>query len=99
MRRSLVALALLGAVALAAAWALREPLPAEDAARRVALPAMAEAPAAPTVVASPALSSGLGHARPPDPEALREAPARQAAYDAEARPGEFVTPPNVSIAH
>ena len=48
---------------------------------------------------SPAPVSGLGHARPPDPATLRDAPERQAAYDAEAKPGEFVTPPNVSIEH
>jgi hypothetical protein len=51
------------------------------------------------VFSSPAPVSGLGHAQAPDPEALRDAPARQATYDAEAKPGEFVTPPNVSIEH
>lgn len=51
------------------------------------------------ILSSPAPVSGLGHAQAPDPEALRNAPTRQATYDAEARPGEFVTPPNVSIEH
>jgi hypothetical protein len=41
----------------------------------------------------------MSHARAPNPGSLRNAPGRQAAYDAEAKPGEFVTPPNVSIEH
>lgn len=51
------------------------------------------------ILSSPAPASGLGHAQPPNPETLRDAPGRQAVYDAEAKPGEFVTPPNVSIEH
>jgi hypothetical protein len=51
------------------------------------------------VHASPAPATGMSHARAPNPGSLRNAPGRQAAYDAEAKPGEFVTPPNVSIEH
>ncbi len=65
----------------------------------VILPESAAHAAPAAVAASPAPRSGLGHASPPDPEALRDAPHRQAVYDAEAKPGEFVTPPNVSIEH
>ena len=66
----------------------------------VQLPGSRATAATPLAIrASPAPMSGLGHDGPPDPEALRNAPARQAAYDAEAKPGEFVTPPNVSVEH
>lgn len=41
----------------------------------------------------------LSHREPPPASALANDPARQAAYDAEAKPGEFVTPPNISIEH
>ena len=40
--------------------------------------------------------SGLSHSAPPPLEELRGNPARQDAYDAEAQPGEFVTPPAVA---
>lgn len=52
-------------------------------------------PIAPSVAATPL----PGHATAPDPNLLAGDAARQAIYDAGARPGEFVTPPNVSIAH
>lgn len=55
---------------------------------------------APTVILeSSAPASGLSHGVPPDPASLRDAPHRQSIYDAEAKPGSFVTPPNVSIEH
>jgi len=87
-------------VAALVAWSGRPGGSASSPARSVQLPGAAAATSGLAAIqASAAPSSGLGHARPPDPAALREAPARQAAYDAEARPGEFVTPPNVSIEH
>lgn len=99
MRRAFAAVVGLGLIAGLAVWGLRpEPSPTPHA-RHVTLPPAAATHAAPGVAASPVPSSGLGHAQPPDPEALRDAPHRQAVYDAEARPGEFVTPPNVSIEH
>lgn len=36
---------------------------------------------------------------PPSPELLRDNRVGQAAYDASARPGDFVTPPSVSVEH
>jgi hypothetical protein len=36
---------------------------------------------------------------PPPPDRLRNNPQAQAAYDASAKPGDYVTPPNVSIEH
>jgi hypothetical protein len=54
---------------------------------------------------SPALQPGqvpvaaIPHTTAPDPRVLASDPARQAAYDAGAQPGEFVTPPTVSIEH
>jgi hypothetical protein len=41
---------------------------------------------------------GIDHERPPAPETLNTAQA-QRIYDATAEPGDFVTPPNVSIPH
>lgn len=55
---------------------------------------------APFATPSPALGrSGLPHDRPPDPAQLRDYRQAQAVYDAEAKPGDFVTPPSVSVAH
>ena len=99
MRRALAAIAGLGLIAGLAVWAQRPITYPASQARPVALPLVPIARATPGVTASPVPSSGLGHSRPPDPEALRDAPGRQATYDAEAKPGEFVTPPSVSIEH
>ena len=41
----------------------------------------------------------ITHDEPPDPELLRNAPAAQAYYDAAAEPGDYVTPPSVSVRH
>ena len=99
MRRALAAIAGLGLIAGLAVWGQRsDPTPAPQA-TPVTLPLAATAEAAPGVAASPVPRSGLSHVGPPDPDALRDAPHRQAIYDAEARQGEFVTPPNVSIEH
>ena len=43
--------------------------------------------------------SVIPHTTAPDPRVLASDPARQATYDTAARPGEFVTPPNVSVEH
>lgn len=88
-----------GALALAAAlaWFAAPSGSIRDEAGPIILPEpAAQAPPA-AVAASPEPTSGLNHAAPPAHETLRDAPARQALYDAEAQPGEFVTPPNVSI--
>ena len=50
----------------------------------------------------PSTTSGLArlsHRVAPNPEALANDARAQAAYDAAAQPGDFVTPPQVSIAH
>lgn len=99
MKRALAAVAGLAVLAGLAAWGLRPGPDAASQAHSVTLPRAAGASTAPAVAASPPPASGLGHGRPPDPEALRDAPHRQAVYDAEAKPGEFVTPPSVSIEH
>lgn len=39
------------------------------------------------------------HSTAPHPDTLANDVATQARYDAEAKPGDFVTPPSVSIAH
>lgn len=98
MKRALAALVLLGA-ASAGIWALRQGGPSLSSPGVVTIGPPAAISAPPAIVASPSPRSGLSHARAPTSEALRDAPERQAAYDAEARPGEFVTPPNVSIEH
>lgn len=36
---------------------------------------------------------------PPSPDLLRDNPQAQAAYDASAQPGDYVTPPSVSVEH
>lgn len=41
----------------------------------------------------------LSNSRPPPAAALASDPAAQAEFDSRAAPGEFVTPPSVSIAH
>jgi hypothetical protein len=43
--------------------------------------------------------SGLPHDRPPPLEALRDYSHAQSVYDQEAKPGDFVTPPAVSVEH
>jgi hypothetical protein len=43
--------------------------------------------------------SSTRHDIAPAPDRFLGAPHRQAIYDAEAKPGEFVTPPNVSVEH
>ena len=43
--------------------------------------------------------SGLSHATPPPLEVLRDYSHAQSVYDQEAKPGDFVTPPAVSIEH
>lgn len=43
--------------------------------------------------------SGLSHASPPPPEVLRDYSHAQSVYDQEAKPGDFVTPPAVSVEH
>ena len=82
-----------------AVWELRPGPSPMPQALPVMLPSATPGGVVPHVTPSPAPRSGLGHAQPPDPEALRDAPGRQATYDAEAKPGEFVTPPHVSIEH
>lgn len=99
MKGALAAIAGLGLIAGLAVWGQRPASYPASQARPVTLPLVPIARATPGVTASPVPSSGLGHSRPPDPEALRDAPQRQAVYDAEAKPGEFVTPPSVSIEH
>lgn len=55
----------------------------------------------------PSLSDGmneeaiapLSHRAPPPPAALANNPTAQSVYDAGAAPGDFVTPPSVSIEH
>jgi hypothetical protein len=56
----------------------------------------ASTPATPAAALDPQLHS---HAKPPPPAALADNVAAQATYDAQATPGDFVTPPSVSIAH
>jgi hypothetical protein len=41
----------------------------------------------------------IPHTTAPDPRVLASDPAKQATYDTAARPGEFVTPPIVSVEH
>lgn len=54
----------------------------------------------PQPTSSAQLASTLrAQARPPSPDLLRENPQTQAAYDASARPGDYVTPPSVSVEH
>lgn len=43
--------------------------------------------------------SGLRHDVAPDPALFREYRQLQTVYDQEAKPGEFVTPPSVSVEH
>lgn len=49
--------------------------------------------------ASGLVASGLSHRTPPPMVYLQDRPDIQAAYDAEAQPGDFVTPPAVSVEH
>lgn len=98
MMRTALAFGLLAGVLLAI-WALRPVAREERSAAAVTLQARPVAATEPTVFPTGVQTSKLGHEEPPDPEVLRNAPHRQAIYDAEARPGDFVTPPNVSIEH
>lgn len=43
--------------------------------------------------------SGISHDTPPPLEVLRDYSHAQSVYDQEAKPGDFVTPPAVSVAH
>lgn len=82
-----------------AIWALRPDEVSPVAPFAVTLKAAAPDALVPTVLPTAAPMSGLSHMVPPEPELLRGAPSRQATYDAEAEPGDFVTPPNVSVEH
>ena len=95
-----VLLALL-AVALAglAIWLLQPTPSRQRVPQLIAVNAPMASDPAPVIAATGQPRSGLTHARPPEPAVLRDAPARQALYDAEAKPGEFVTAPNVSEPH
>jgi hypothetical protein len=84
---------------LLAIWALRPVAREVRPAAAVTLQARPVTGTVPTVFSTGVQTSGLGHEEPPDPQALRNAPNRQAVYDAEAKPGQFVTPPNVSVEH
>lgn len=62
----------------------------------------AEAHPLPVSRATPSPSvggSGLRHDIAPDPRAFRDYGHLQTVYDQEAKPGEFVTPPRVSVEH
>ena len=69
------------------------------AANPIKVIATPEASFSPVVHATGVPQSYLSHTLSPDADVLRNAPDRQAIYDAEAIPGQFVTPPNVSEAH
>ena len=98
MMRATLAFAVLAAVLLAI-WAMRPSIPATGPAASAVTLQSTPIIAVPTVFPTGAQSSGLRHEEPPDPEVLRNAPRRQAIFDAEAKPGEFVTPPIVSVEH
>jgi len=68
----------------------------------VQLPAAAPSPPLSPNLATPTLeigAAGLSHKQPPPLEQLRDYRQRQAIYDQEAKSGDFVTPPAVSIEH
>lgn len=68
----------------------------------VVLPATSQGTSSPQPVAtSPATLGATLRASetPPSPDLLRDNPQAQAAYDASAKPGDFVTPPSVSVEH
>lgn len=98
LKTAIVGLTLIGGVTVVLS-ALLAPAPSSSSPNRIALPANTVVGGKPHIHPSPAPALGLGHEQAPDPETLRDAPHRQAVYDAEAQPGEFVTPPNVSIEH
>lgn len=96
--RTLAALALIASLALAVwvAWPLDE---TKTVASAVTLQPAALSQIAPATRSTGEPVSGLSHSEAPELGSLRDAPSRQAAYDAEARSGEFVTPPQVSVEH
>lgn len=94
------------AALIAAAGALwlvdRETEPAEQVESLVKLSESRSPTVPPLAAATPWSEPGAAlpsHREPPPPGALANNAARQAAYDAEAKPGDFVTPPIVSIEH
>lgn len=97
--RKLAALALVAAGLSLAFWGLQR----EDAktvpVTTIALEAVQPATADPVIISTGVPRSNLSHAVAPTPSDLSDAPSRQAIYDAEANPGDFVTPPNVSVGH
>ncbi len=58
-----------------------------------------EAPDPPVDDAPKLGASGISHATPPPLDALRDYSHAQSVYDQEAKPGDFVTPPAISIEH
>ena len=103
-RVPLAALGVTAAAGVAAVlWSLdtgEEPRPrAEPVTLTAASPNDRTAPE-PRVTSPATLAATLRASRSaPSPELLRNNPQAQAAYDASARPGDFVTPPSVSVEH
>lgn len=95
----LAGLSLLGLVLVLSIWAATgsEQLRGESvASNAVVLPDAGNIGQRPT----PTLPTPIpGNEAPPNSALLAGNAAKQAAYDAEAEPGEFVTPPNISIEH
>ncbi|MDP3676354.1 MAG: hypothetical protein Q8R44_14875, partial [Novosphingobium sp.] len=102
--KSLVGWAGLAAAAAGAlAWwsAQSEDSVLSDTAVTLTVNSTANSPAPHPLPTRPAtLSATLrAQAGPPSPEPLRDNPQAQAAYDASAKPGDYVTPPSVSVEH
>lgn len=92
-----------GLIAVAFVWSISPDDKIGRSDPAVALPAAGladETLPAPRSTSSAQLAATLrAHDRPPSPELLRDNPQAQAAYDASAQSGDFVTPPSVSVEH
>lgn len=102
--RAAWATVLAGGLSVALAWWVArgdETSPATTASLTLPAAPMAGVPLpAPRPTAQAALAATLRASRSaPSPELLRDAPQAQTAYDASAAPGDFVTPPSVSVEH
>lgn len=97
-----IAFAAVGLLAIMALQITIDP-PARRTEGIVTLPAFSpldgSGPAPRATSAAQAALTLRGSGSPPVPETLRDSPAVQAAYDVSARPGDFVTPPSVSVEH
>ena len=94
----------LGALLLVAAFAILflspRPAPTPPAPPPAAAPAAPGPPPTPRATSPADLAASLrAQSGPPSPELLRDSPQAQAAYDASAQPGDYVTPPSVSVEH